>query len=240
MTLLMKARLVAVVSLSLAAIAICVRLIISPDPQRPPSPVVFPTAIAGWQTLDLPPDPALPNTQRYRRDPLELELQFIPDLPVHYVYNPQLELRFLPRGHLPLDAALHFYLSGRDGIITNLRTDRPIDAVIEHRQLDASTAYGLWTANQRLHLSSVITPSGTAGIATRRVARHLYLDPLSPRVVGKWLLGQATLPDRRCVLVHLSLPMDAPGNDTNRRALEQAWADWRAAYRPAFPELGGS
>jgi len=188
-------------------------------------------AVAGWQAIVEDVVPIRPHTQRYRRtaseDGMGLELQFIPDLPVHYVRNPLLELRFLPRGHLPLDAGMQFYVSPRAKAVPNQRSGSARDTNV----IAGPDGTGFWVVDETAHLSTVIAPSGQGAIVPSELARRMYLDPVTIGRLAGWLFTSEPLPDRRCVLIHFSMP-DGPGA---RAALEQAWNDWRAVYRPVFP-----
>lgn len=206
---------------------------------RVPPAVQFPTdsPLPGWIPLPREPDPTLPNTARYQSTGagpvIDLELQFIPDPTVHYVRNPLLELRFLPRGHLPLDAGMHFYLNSRGHVLANLRTDGMIDARVEPHDTAPRSGYAFWEARERLHLSTIVTPGGDSSMDTRRVARSTYVDQATSSRLGPWLIGRAIYPDRRCVLIHFSLPASSA---EGRRVLETAWADWQRASPPLFPD----
>jgi cyanosortase A-associated protein len=210
-----------------------------------PLPVAseFPSAspLPDWQAVRSEPDPLIPNTVRFQsthgNQAIDLEMQFIPDLPTHYIRNPLLALRFLPRGHLPLDAAMQFYVNSRSRVIANLQTDTPSEALVDAREPSPRSGYGIWAAKQRLHLSAVVTPAGATSMDTRRTFRSLYVDNVDLSRIGKWLLGRAKLPDRRCVLIHFSIPEPPPaGRGEGVRMLESAWARWQQAYRPNFPE----
>jgi cyanosortase A-associated protein len=192
----------------------------------------------GWQVLSDPLGTVQPNLARYRLThgslAVDLELQFIANLQVHYVRNPLLELRFLPRGHLPLDAGMRFYVNSRRRVIANLHDDPPSEALVESHETAPGASYGLWVEKQRRHLSTIVTSAGDAAMTPRQVARSLYLDHLTAGRVFDWLRGRAVLPDRRCVLVHLSVPVGALPPEEGQHALEEAWSDWRTHYSPVF------
>ena len=223
-------------------LAVLGKTLLVPVPIEPaPTPVKFPgkAPLPAWETLIDEPDPTRPNTTRYRHPhgerEIELEMQFIPNLPTHYVRNPLIDVRFLPRGHLPLDAGLHFYVNSRGKILTNRQSDTPIDARVDSRETSAHSGYGIWTADQHLHLSTIVTPAGDTSMATRWIARSLYVDHVNMRVVGQWLLGRTMLPDRRCVLVHFAIPATGPtGDQEDTRVLDDAWSEWQRAFRPVF------
>lgn len=220
------------------------KTMLAPSPIEPPAvPVTLPTGSlpAGWEMLVSEPDPTIPDTIRYRHPrpegPIELELQFIADLPTHYIRNSRLELRFLPRGHLPLDAGRRYYVNSRGKVIPNLQGDAPSGAIVEARKTSPNSGYGFWVANERLHLSTIMTPAGDTSMETRRAFRSLYVDPVDLARIGNWLLGRTRLPDRRCVLVHFSIPEPAPAaQEEGRRVLETAWSEWQRAFQPVFPQ----
>ena len=207
-----------------------------------PLPVEFPTAapLAGWERLKEEADPTAPNTARYRHlsgpPGVDLEMQFIPDLPTHYIRNPLIDLRFLPRGHLPLDAKMHYYVDSRGKVLTNLVNGSPIDATVDSAKSSSLANYGIWAADQRLHLSTMITPAGESSMQMQQVARSLYVDHMSMSLIRQWLLGRAILPDRRCVLIHFSMPETSANQGEGTRILEDAWAEWQRAFRPVFPK----
>lgn len=226
--------------LTAAAVAAVVHILLSgPSLERtqPPIQCALGEDAAEWRRVEGEESRAVPGTLRYVRTGgrTELELQAIPHLPLHYVYNPLLESRFLPRGHVPLDAGMHYYLSSRGRILGNVSGRAPLDAQIEIRERPAADFPGIWDADSRVHLSAIITPNGDAGIATQRVARSMYLEPLSVRRFWRGLLGKVAVPDTRCVLVHLSMPAGATTRAAAVRSLEKDWADLRRDYHPAFP-----
>ena len=220
------------------------RMWLAPSPiERPAVPVALPGAspLPSWEAVTAEPaDPTMPNTRRYRRSQsepaMDLEIQFIPNLPEHYVRNPRLALRFLPHGHLPLDATMQHYVNSRAMVISNLDSNVPNWESVESRAASPRTAHGIWSAGERLHLSTILTPDGATAMATRRVARSMYLDHLTASRLGGWLLGRTTIPDRRCVLVHFSMAATAPATEAGRHQLEVAWADWQRVFQPVFPE----
>jgi cyanosortase A-associated protein len=234
-------RVLAILLAVLATVVALVRTLLASEPiERPLDPVALPSEspLPGWRAEPgETDDPTKPNTNLFRQtqgDPaIELELQFIPNLPEHYVRNPRIVLRFLPHGHLPLEASLRHYVNSRTMVIVNLDTDLPIRENVAPRETGPRSAHGLWSAGQRRHLSTIITADGDAAMATRRVARNMYLDHLSVARIGDWLLGRTALPDRRCVLVHFSIPAAAENADER---LEAAWAEWQRAFQPAFPD----
>jgi cyanosortase A-associated protein len=244
MSVLVKLRLLGIILASAGTVTVLGRTLLMPVPIEPaPTAVKLPgeSHPPVWEPMLSEPDPNFPNTTRFhysRGEPaIELEMQFIPDLPVHYIRNSMLELRFLPRGHLPLDAGMRFYVNSRGRIIANLRTDPPSEELVDARETSPRSGYGIWTAGQRLHLSTIVTPAGDTAMATRRVARSLYVDHVSLSRVWQWLLGRAMLPDRRCVLVHFSIPAPAPAaSGEGRRILEEAWSEWQRAFQPVFSE----
>ncbi len=226
-----------------ATVTVLCRILLVPSPiERPPIPVILPSEspLPGWDVTAIDPSPALPNTRRFhqsKRNPaIDLELQFIPNLPEHYVRNPRLALRFLPHGHLPLDAGMHYYVNSRTMVITNLDSNIPIRETVAARETSPRSAYGIWSAGERIHLSTIITADGDSSMATRRVARSMYLDHLTAGRLWGWLRGLTTIPDRRCVLVHFSSPTAASPPDANRSRLEEAWSEWQRAFRPVFLE----
>ena len=214
-------------------------MLLAPAPlDRTLPPVEFPAkpALPGWEAAAAgQPNLPAPNTARYRCQrenfTVELETQFIPDLPAHYVRDPLIEERFLPRGKLPLDAGMHFYVNSHGSVIANLHTDRPTTAQVDSRE----GGYGIWSAGERLHLSTIVMPAGDTAMTTRQVARSLYFDHLSIDRVAHWLFNKDVVPDRRCVLIHFSIPADAAAPEQGRRVLEESWGEWRRVHFPVFP-----
>lgn len=204
---------------------------------EPPAPV-FPAQMhaPGWRAL-APEKPAYraPATHRYRQErgafEIELELQFISDLPIHYVGNPMLHERYLHRGELPLDAGLHFTVNSRGKIIPNFKTETPRLASVEFRD----GGVGFWNGEGRLHLSTVLAADGERAMTRPRIARDMYLDHLSIRRIWRWLGGGELLIDRRCVLIHCSLPEAAVTAEEGKRLLAAALEEWTAAHPIVFP-----
>ena len=227
-----------------ATVGVLGKMWLVPTPiERPPVPVILPldAQFPGWAAAGgKDADPTMPETKFYRRSTggaaIDLEVQFIPNLPKHYVRNPKLALRFLPHGHLPLDAGLHHYVNSRSTVITNLDSNIPIQELVKSRETSPRSAHGVWSAGERNHLSTIITADGDASMSTRRVARSMYLDHLTAGRLWGWLLGRTALPDRRCVLVHFSMPAPGIAREESHRLLEDAWAELQPVFHPVFPE----
>ena len=223
----------------MATLGVVARMLVTPGPlERPLPEVVFPETapLTGWQMASVHRSSrTTATTATYRSSeagfPVELEMQFIPSLPEHYVRDLQLEQRFVPRGNLPLDAALHFFVNSRGKVIPNRRTDRPNDAVVDTRDGD----FGIWEADQRLHLSTIITPDGHQAITPRGVVSRFYRQLFDVAQLSRWLFHRAVLPDHRSVLVHFSMPANALRGAEARRTLEDSWSEWRQAALPVFP-----
>lgn len=214
------------------------KMFLSDAPLEFPAPAVqFPDdpAMPGWKSIWEEPDPTHPDTHRYRRTtsepPVSLEAQFIPDLMVHYVRNPEIELRFLPRGHLPLDSGMQFYVSGRAKVLANGHRGTINESHVE----PGPAGTGFWTTDEGLHLSTLVSASGDNAIAPQKVAHQMYIDHLTTGRVIRWLLARENLPDRRCVLIHLSVATTQPATEADHRLLATAWEEWRAKNSPVFP-----
>ena len=89
---------------------------------------------------------------------------------------------------------------------------------------------------ERAYLSTCLNPRGSATVTEVQFRRNRYLYDLRWHRFLPWLLGQGKLHDRRCLWMHLSLPVTSSTTERTFVALEQAgenWADW---WRSRFPQ----
>lgn len=60
-----------------------------------------------------------------------------------------------------------------------------------------------------------------------------------PGRILPWLVGEAPLRDKRCLLVHMSVPTDGLTPDQANAALEDVWFAWVDWWQNRFPGAAG-
>jgi len=199
-------------------------------------PLVFPTAtpLRGWEA-DVPEGP---SEALYRSGTegvsLEIRMRFIADVRALYGSDPGLVMRMLPPGFLPLDAGMHYMVDAAGWIQANDNGAPPALRRLEITEGAGSGVHGFWDDGSRLHLSALIGSDGHTAATTRELICNIYLRQFGVARIARWLLGEAPLPDKRCILADVSiLAPDIPREEARRR-LEEAWSEWYGWCAPNF------
>ncbi len=134
------------------------------------------------------------------------------------------------------------YLVGTRGDISNLiqeQTGIP-PAVIkqaEEQQLAGVGFHTRFVYQDRAYLSSCINPSGSSTVTGKQFSQNLYANSLNYDLLLAWLLGKASIRDRRCLWTQLSIPVTELESEKAYSILEKAWQEWYGWWQPRFPSL---
>jgi cyanosortase A-associated protein len=96
--------------------------------------------------------------------------------------------------------------------------------------------YTLLTDRDRAYLSSCISPRSLSNVTQRQFSQYRYQNDLNLQVGWQWLLGKASIRDRRCLWVHLSTPL-VSDSQTAYKTLETTWQALYQWWLPNFPAL---
>ena len=212
------------------------RAVLSPVPlERPLPPFAFPAAppIPGWDAE--PPDE--PSEAFYRSEQagitLKVRLRFIEDVRSLHISDPNLVMRMLPPGNLPLDVGMRTIVDAAGRLQANEK-----GAPLTARSLEIERAggdfQGFWEDGREMRLSALIGATGRTAATSRQLMLNIYLPQFGMGRIRDWLFEGATLPDKRCILVEASIL--APGMDASkaREQLRQAWSEWHDWCAPLF------
>jgi cyanosortase A-associated protein len=105
----------------------------------------------------------------------------------------------------------------------------PTVTTIQREQANTGT-YNLSTQQGRAYLNSCINPRGPSSVTRQQfIATHLRHD-LSPVQIWRWLVNQAEIPDRRCLWLHMWIPVQT-SPEAAYQELEQAWSAGYTGWR---------
>lgn len=134
------------------------------------------------------------------------------------------------------------YLVGTRGDISNLieeQTAIPPEILkkAEEQKLEGVGFHSLFVYQDRAYLSSCINPSGSSTVTGKQFSQNLYAHNLNHTVLLAWLLGKASIRDRRCLWAHFSTPVTESEPEQAYQILEKAWQEWYRWWQPRFPPL---
>ncbi|QFS44591.1 cyanoexosortase A system-associated protein [Nostoc sphaeroides] len=141
------------------------------------------------------------------------------------------------KNNLPLDIEM-LYLQNLYNV--------DIGAYIQQYYPDASTAvmrqqkgvgyYGVGIDRQKAYLSSCINPRGNSTFTHTQFRENRYFQDISFDRIMPILRGQEALLDKRCLWVHLSIPLRNSSPEASYQLLEQAWFSWYKWWQTRFPK----
>ena len=194
---------------------------------RPVTPLAFPSIVPlpGWQTLEYRPlsepvghahksDEAVLGRQKYsyRHNNQQMEIE------MSYVVSTLGEV--------------HNYFQHYTSI--QLQDGQPLQNL---RQRKGIGFYSLFVYQGRSHLSACINPRGGSTVTSAQFLANRNTYDLQLQRLVPWLLGQESLPDRRCLWADLSMSLNHVSAETTYPVLERAWWYWYQWWSPRFPQL---
>ena len=96
--------------------------------------------------------------------------------------------------------------------------------------------YSLFQDNDYAYLSSCLDSQGNTTVTSQQFSENLNQIKINPSLLGKWLVGKASIRDRRCLWFHLSVPLQSEVNNSHA-VLENTWIDLVEWWSPNFPPL---
>lgn len=134
------------------------------------------------------------------------------------------------------------YLVGTRGDIDNLiqeQTTIPLEIIKqgEEKQLEGIGFHTLFVYQDRAYLNSCINPSGNSTVTGKQFSQNLYANSFNYNVLLAWLLGKASIRDRRCLWTQLSIPIIESEPEKTYSILENSWQEWYQWWQSRFPSL---
>ena len=135
---------------------------------------------------------------------------------------------------------INYLVGTRGDVATYLQnytdiSDRAIKAK-SIEQIEGIGHHALLTDNQQAYLTSCISPRSLSNVTQKQFSLYRYENDLNWQTGWKWLQGQASIRDRRCLWILLSTPV-TQNIQADYEALETAWEDIYHWWLPNFPDL---
>lgn len=201
-------------------------LLVPTAANRPVKPLNFPErlALTGWESGETEP---LRETRPQA------------DAVYNRVRSGQ-SYRYFQAG-IPLELELRYMITTSGDIHSYLRSQGLFpEAGFQHqeiRELPEIGTYKLFADQQQAYLSACINPDGSSTVTAEQFQRNRLVHDLRPHRLLPWLVGRASLPDRRCLWVHLSTPLQGDSRQVSYQRLEKAWQQGYPQWRSLFPDL---
>lgn len=145
------------------------------------------------------------------------------------------------RDNKDLKVDIHYILGSRGNVDSYLQKYSNISSeVLKSRQIEYIKGvgyYSLFVADNRAYLSSCIGPRSNSSVTQKQFSQNRYQGDLKIEVWKDWLLGKASIRDRRCLWVTISTPNNSSSFLKQRELLEQVWQECYQWWQPRFPQL---
>jgi cyanosortase A-associated protein len=130
------------------------------------------------------------------------------------------------------------YLVNTEGDITKLteRYSGLSHTSLSMRHVDDSF-YQLETDQNRAYLNTCIISDGSSVVTSAQFRQKQSVQNSSPARIAQWAIGRVHIQDRRCLWAELSIPLDTLSQQEAYHVLEDAWFDWKDAWRSQFPSM---
>lgn len=145
----------------------------------------------------------------------------------HYRYS---------QNSLPLDIEMRYFIGTSGDVKDFIKTYNSIQASPALRQKDGIGFYGLFTHQEKAHLSACINPYGGSTFTARQFKQNFNAYNLQFNRLLPWLLGQDNLQDERCLWTYLSVPLKSSSPELAYQQLEKVWFSWYQWWQPRFPK----
>ncbi|BAY70844.1 cyanoexosortase A system-associated protein [Anabaena sp. FACHB-709] len=141
------------------------------------------------------------------------------------------------KNNLPLDIKIHYlenlyYADISAYIKKNL--DIQSSSVMRHQK--GIGYYGLGIDKQKAYLSTCINSRGGSTFTHEQFRHNRFSQDIQLERIIPILLGKEMLLDKRCLWVHLSIPIRNSSPEEAYQILEKAWFSWYRWWQPRFPK----
>ena len=97
--------------------------------------------------------------------------------------------------------------------------------------------YSIFEDRDRTYLSTCLNPTGNSTVTQRQFSQSLNQRPLNLELLKDWLLGKASIRDRRCLWITISTSNQNTSFTEPEQILQQVWQGWTSWWQPRFPSL---
>lgn len=105
------------------------------------------------------------------------------------------------------------------------------------RQSSEVGYYGLGIDQQRAYLSACVNPRGGSTFTHAQFRNNRYSKDVRFERLLPLLKGEEPLLDKRCLWVHMSMPVKNSSPETAYKTLENIWFSWYKWWQPRFPKI---
>lgn len=192
--------------------------ILFPQEEPKANTFIFPeeVPIAQWQTSVAPP--------------LQSLTQQNSDLLARKNY------RYVKNG-LSLDIEMRYLQNFYNADISDyIRRNLGIKSSSVVRQQKETGYYGLGVDEQKAYLSTCINPRGGSTFTHAQFRDNRFSQDINLNRIMPILQGKEALLDKRCLWVHLSIPLQNSSPEEAYQVLEKAWLSWYQWWQPRFPK----
>jgi cyanosortase A-associated protein len=202
-----------------AGILVLGRSILFPNPDKPiVNNFAFPQEVplAEWQPSVVTPAKSL--------------IKDNPDLLAQKHY------RYL-KNDLSLDIEMRYlqnFYHADIGVYINRNLNITSSSVV--RQQKGVGYYGLGVDKQTAYLSTCINPRGGSTFTHPQFRDNRFSQDINLNRIIPILIGHEPLLDKRCLWVHLSMPLKNSSPEESYQVLEKAWFSWYQWWQPQFPK----
>jgi cyanosortase A-associated protein len=156
----------------------------------------------------------------------------------HLALVAQKHYRYI-ENNLPLDIEMRYFqnLYNADvNFLVERYTSIKSSATIV-RQSNEVGYYGLGIDQQRAYLSACINPRGGSTFTHAQFRNNRYFNDVRFGRLLPLLKGEEPLLDKRCLWVHMSIPVKQSSPEATYQALENIWFSWYKWWQPRFPKI---
>ncbi|MEH1789744.1 MAG: cyanoexosortase A system-associated protein [Nostoc sp.] len=141
------------------------------------------------------------------------------------------------KNDLPLDIQMRYLQNLYNADIgAYIKQDFAVTSPPVMRQQKGVGYYGVGVDRQKAYLSSCINPRGNSTFTHPQFRENRYFQDISFNRIMPILQGQEVLLDKRCLWVHLSIPLRNSSPEAAYQLLEQVWFSWYRWWQPRFPK----
>lgn len=139
-----------------------------------------------------------------------------------------------------LDVAMYYLTDTRGDINSLLLKQTQISPkALENQQIkqQGNNYYSVFSDRDRTYLSTCLHPTGESTVTQKQFSQSLNQRPLNLKLLKDWLLGKASIRDRRCLWIVISTPHNNLSFLEPEDILQEAWQQWDRWWQPRFPTL---
>ena len=97
--------------------------------------------------------------------------------------------------------------------------------------------YSIFNDSDRTYLSTCLNPTGNSTVTQKQFSQSLNQRPIDLKLLKDWLLGKASIRDRRCLWITISTSNRNLSSTEPEEILQTFWQSWDTWWKPRFPSL---